>query len=206
MFGPFYQALNDALEWVLRVIYLHVLWILFTLAGGIVFGWMPATLAVYAVLRKLFTQKVQKITIFPLFWNEYKQNFLKKAFVGFIFLALTGILYVDFLFYQYMESFWGILFFIFVFLFAMVLTFLYVYFPPLYAHFNLRMKEYFKQSILFGFIHPFTTVVIVLSIGTYVVASYFLPVLILFFGWIPIALFIMKATLFKIESSPHLSK
>lgn len=46
--GGIYHISN----WIMRLAYVNFLWILFTLAGFIVFGFFPATIATFAVVRK----------------------------------------------------------------------------------------------------------------------------------------------------------
>ena len=46
------NGLNRFCTWVMRLAYLNVLWILFSLAGLVVFGLMPATAAMFTVARE----------------------------------------------------------------------------------------------------------------------------------------------------------
>ncbi|UOK57848.1 DUF624 domain-containing protein [Bacillus sp. OVS6] len=48
LIGKFYTLA----EWILKAMYLHLLWIIFTLAGGIVLGVMPSSTAVFSIIRK----------------------------------------------------------------------------------------------------------------------------------------------------------
>jgi uncharacterized membrane protein YesL len=45
-------------EWVTRLAYLNLLWIMFSLAGLVVFGVMPSTIAMYTVTRRWLTEDV----------------------------------------------------------------------------------------------------------------------------------------------------
>src|SRR3954453_4511011 len=82
-------------DWIWKIALVNILWILFTLTGFIVFGIMPATVALFTVVRK-WTMKESDIPIFPNFFQTYKKEFLKANIVG---LTIAGIGF--FLFFDY---------------------------------------------------------------------------------------------------------
>lgn len=77
--------------WVTRIAYLNLLWLFFSLVGLLVFGIMPATTALHAVLRKLLSG--EECDIKPTFWSVYqsewgRSNLVGGAFfLGFVFFA-----------------------------------------------------------------------------------------------------------------------
>ncbi|WP_260843514.1 YesL family protein, partial [Staphylococcus epidermidis] len=75
------DALYAGCEAVVKIAWLNGLWLLFTLLGGVLFGWAPSTAAMCAVIRKwLMGQK--DVPIFPLFLDTYKKEFLKVNAIG----------------------------------------------------------------------------------------------------------------------------
>ncbi len=85
------DALYAGCEAVVKIAWLNGLWLLFTLLGGVLFGWAPSTAAMCAVIRKwLMGQK--DVLIFPLFLDTYKKEFLKVNAIGLAFSALLFIL------------------------------------------------------------------------------------------------------------------
>ncbi|MEC0304686.1 DUF624 domain-containing protein, partial [Terribacillus saccharophilus] len=45
------SSLYQLFEWITRFAYLNVLWILFTIAGGFIFGFFPSTIAMFTIIR-----------------------------------------------------------------------------------------------------------------------------------------------------------
>lgn len=79
----FMRGFYSISEWVLRFAYVNVLWISFNLLGLIVFGFFPATIAMFTVVRK-WVLKETDISVFNTFWFAYKKEFFKGNFLGFI--------------------------------------------------------------------------------------------------------------------------
>ncbi|WP_421102885.1 DUF624 domain-containing protein [Sporosarcina psychrophila] len=42
----------NVFEWITRLAYIYLLWILFSLAGGMISGFFPATIAMFAISRE----------------------------------------------------------------------------------------------------------------------------------------------------------
>lgn len=150
--------------WAIRIAYLNVLWTIFTLLGAILFGFMPATTATFAVTRK-WVLKEHDVPIFKTFWNTYKKEFKKSNLLGFVFLGASYLLMVQYqilrtqtaIFYliaSYMIIFIGLLLFVIV-----------MYFFPIYVHFDLKFTDYLKWPFVVGMSHPILTVVLLLGVG-----------------------------------------
>ncbi|MEH7253744.1 DUF624 domain-containing protein, partial [Neobacillus niacini] len=70
-----WERFNTFAIWMLKVAYLNVLWISFTLVGLGLFGLFPSTGAMYTIVQKwLRKEPVEKI--FHTFWNIYKKEFI----------------------------------------------------------------------------------------------------------------------------------
>lgn len=81
-------------EWIMRFAYTNLLWLFFTLLGLGVFGIMPATAALFAVMRK-WIQGQDNVPVLKTFWQEYKGEFFRSNLLGAV-LALIGvIIYID---------------------------------------------------------------------------------------------------------------
>src|SRR5690625_7635570 len=74
--------------WVVRLVYVNLLWILFTVIGLGVLGIMPATAAMFAVVRK-WLRGEDDFPIFTTYKDAYKEEFLKANLLGYI-LAIIG--------------------------------------------------------------------------------------------------------------------
>ncbi|MCC5894513.1 MAG: DUF624 domain-containing protein [Alkalibacterium sp.] len=82
------------LEWVATLAYLNILWIAFSLLGLVVFGIGPATITVYALIRKKLRQG-DLSHIFTLFRKEFRKQ-LNPGNIYFPIVMFVGIfLYID---------------------------------------------------------------------------------------------------------------
>ncbi|WP_211233937.1 YesL family protein [Salibacterium aidingense] len=179
--GGIMGGLNTLMEWITRLAYVNLLWVLLTIAGLVVFGLFPATAAMFAVVRK-WTMKELDIPVFQTFWREFRAEFLKSNGMGLILAAMAYVFYVDFQFFSSLDgvvsmlllSASGSLFLVYL------ITSLFVF--PVLAHYKLRLLQYFKQAFLIGISSP----VGVISIIAAAVIIYFLtiqfPALLLFFS------------------------
>lgn len=78
-------------ELALRLFLLHLLWMLGTLAGGVVLGALPATAAVYAVLREDRLEQIAEETgdppragrrLWSDFWRAWREEFWRSQRLG----------------------------------------------------------------------------------------------------------------------------
>lgn len=184
--------------------YLNILWILFTIAGLGIFGWMPATVAVFSVWRKLLAHD-GKVAIFQTFLKEFKGNFFRNTLIGFILMMAGGVLVVDFLFYQTAEGILSLLTVVFIVFFGFFYLLLFIYLPPVIAHFDLKFTQYFKQAMLIGVSSPLASLSIGMVTAAILVLYYLVPVFIVIFGVSLIGLVTMKICLMRF-SQLELSK
>ncbi|WP_152658583.1 YesL family protein [Oceanobacillus sp. CFH 90083] len=168
--------------WITRFAYLNILWILFAIAGLLFFGVMPATVAMFAIIRK-WQRGEDEVRIFAAFWEIYRQEFWKANRIGMILFALGYLFSIQFqilgaqtaLVYQMAQ-------FSIVLAFALLAIFV-VYLFPVYVHFELKTKECLKWPLIVAIVHPILTVFLLACIG---LAGYFIfhafPAVLFFFG------------------------
>lgn len=65
-------SLFDALSWIAL---LNLGMVVFTLLGGVVLGWAPATVAASSLVRK--RARGESFSFFPTFWQAYRAEFLR---------------------------------------------------------------------------------------------------------------------------------
>lgn len=136
--------------WVTRVAYLNILWVLFTLLGLCFFGFMPASIALFTIIRKWILQDTD-IPIFQTFFQTFKRDFWKANLLGLIILFTGAILYVDLQYVgsivdtPYYAPLLGLLFL------AGILYLLFIlYIGPVFVHYELRIGQYIKYAIMIG--------------------------------------------------------
>ncbi|MDR0138637.1 YesL family protein [Metabacillus idriensis] len=150
--NKFYQLC----EWILRLAYLNLLWILFTCTGMIIFGLFPATAAAFSVALEWRKGKADT-PVFKTFKNSYKAEFLRSQLIGFAFLA-AGFLLFFYLTYFYSEfssyqSVISVLIFILVFFYLSALVFIF----PVFVRYQLSFSQYIKNAAALSILNPFQT-------------------------------------------------
>lgn len=89
------NLLMKFLEWVMTLAYLNILWLGFTLVGFVFFGFGPATIAVYKLIRKKLRQGDLSY-IFKQFRTIFKEEFKQGGIYTAMTFAAAAFLYVDF--------------------------------------------------------------------------------------------------------------
>jgi uncharacterized membrane protein YesL len=201
----FMESLNKLLEWISRLAFLNLLWISFSLLGLVIFGFFPATVAMFAVTRKWMLGN-DEMSIFKTFWTAYKQEFLKSNILGLMISVISIILYIDFKFVQLADnSFASILyvpFFIITFIFISMLF----YIIPIFVHYDMKLSQVIKNSFFVMIMNPLSTFYMLIgSFGICFVLSYAPPICLLYSGNL-LALFIMKPATTAFEKINQKSK
>jgi len=150
-------------DWIWKIALVNILWILFTLTGIIVFGVMPATVALFTVVRK-WNMKEADTPISQVFFQTYKKEFLHANSVGLIMGAIGFFLFID---YRLVMAIGGTVQYILSIPFLILLglyliTLLYLF--PVYVHFELKFLQYFKYAFYIGTLNIHITILMVAAL------------------------------------------
>ncbi len=156
-------GLYGACEWVVRLAFVNILWIGFSLLGGIVLGLFPATVAMFSIARK-WIQGETDLSIFQSFWEIYRKEFFKSNVFGLLVVMIGAILVTDiYIFYQLDGVFAQVLLYLFI-----AITFNYgvmlLYIFPVYVHYDLKIFQNFKYALIIGMSNPFHTFSMILCL------------------------------------------
>lgn len=155
--------INNIFEWITRFAYVNLLWILFTLAGGIVFGFFPATISLFAIIRKWLNGN-SDLPVFRSFWSLYKTDFIKSNLLGLFIIGLVVLIGVDFWFIQVnMSDLLKLTYlplYAFMFLFLMFLFYIF----PTFVHYDLKLGKTIKNAFLIMLITPFHSFMIIICL------------------------------------------
>ncbi|MDL4840305.1 YesL family protein [Aquibacillus rhizosphaerae] len=179
-------------ERISKFAYVNLLWIVFTLAGIILFGFFPATIALFTVIRKWVLNDYD-VPVFKTFWNSYKQEFLKGNLVGLIIAMIGVIFYVNLSYMQVNKDTLLMLTHIplYLVMFAISLTLLYLI--PVYVHYNVPFIQMFKNAFLIMFINPLNNLLLIISITITLYGMSFIPGVLFFFAGSVTAYIIMTS-------------
>src|SRR5699024_1930131 len=99
MFDSIVWKLYDISYWLMKMIYLNILWISFSLIGLLLLGFFPATAGMFAVTRKWILGD-REIPVFKTLWKNYKTSFMQTNIIGYTFVLAGLILYFDLKFFR----------------------------------------------------------------------------------------------------------
>ncbi|MFA9557842.1 YesL family protein [Evansella sp. AB-rgal1] len=186
LMGGFYRVS----EWIMRLAYVNLLWILFTTIGLFFFGFMPASIAMFTILRKWILGEFD-IPVFKTFFGTFKTEFIKGNIFGLVILIIGYILYIDLQYLSLVEGTLHTVLLAVLFLAGILyLTFTF-YIIPVYVHYDLKLKEYFKFAILIGITNFHITILMAVGIAALYYIFMRVPGLIPFFSVSVTGLYIM---------------
>ncbi|WP_042454133.1 YesL family protein [Neobacillus dielmonensis] len=192
LMGGFYRVS----EWIFRLIYVNVLWILFTLLGGIILGVMPATAAAFEVSRKWF-KDLDEVSVFRAYWESYRINFIQSNLLGLLLSLAGGILFIYHQSLGVMPEQWNLIFKIFFYSMLLVYSIIVAFILPVFAHFQVSLFAVFKNTLVIGLSYPHYAFLNLMVVSISFVIFQFVPILALFFGISVNAVLIMKVS-FKV--------
>ncbi|WP_226086061.1 YesL family protein [Mesobacillus sp. S13] len=181
-----------ATEWITKFAYINLLWIGFSLAGLIVLGYFPATIAMFTIIRKWLKGETE-IPIFRTFWTTWKSEFFHSNGLGLLVAAVVGLIVFNLVFVERSgDGFTSVIQIpIYLCMFAAIMTILYLF--PVYVHFELKWFQMVKNSFLMMLISPIENIVMIAGIVAVLFVIKFIPALGFFFGGSLIAAIIMSA-------------
>ncbi|MEC1524126.1 YesL family protein [Neobacillus niacini] len=169
-------------QWITRLAYINLLWLLFMVAGLFVFGAAPSTVAMFTIIRKWLKGETD-LPVFSFYWQTYRKEFWKANRLGIILLGIFMVLYLDWrLISSVQDSLYPILMGCLIgvaFLFLTLMLFIF----PVYAQYEYKTLQYIKTAFLLGISYPLYTMVMAsAAICVFAISIFFNGVGILFFG------------------------
>lgn len=161
---------------------LNFFWLIFTLAGGVVFGIFPATMSLFDSMRRIFLNKEHEINI-KYFKKKYIQNFLRGNLVFLVFIIASSLLLIG---KHFIQNNGGtindLLYSISIKTLLLLLALEFISFFPCFSHFKLRRSKIFLQPFLLIFICPIETLFCCLILMVTFYLYSFFPLLIIALG------------------------
>lgn len=178
----------------------NLYWVVFTILGLGIFGFFPASIALFTIVRKW----LRKESDLPV-WNTFKQVYFKEwkrsNGIGLVFYSIGLFLFVDIrIVEQVMTGVFASFLLIILYIMVFVLLLAVGNFFSLYVHYELPTKEYIKQSFLFTITGLLSTIWIgagLLVIGMLLIR---MPGLIPFISGVAPAYWMMRVNLLRFNT------
>ncbi|XJS10193.1 YesL family protein [Aerococcaceae bacterium WGS1372] len=177
----FQNYLNQFGEWVYRLTVLNFLWIIFSIAGFGFFGIFPATSAIFAVIRQ-YQLGNKNIKLFSSFCHYYKQDFVTANSIGYIYILMILVAWVDYRYLLAMNNYWIVSMSLVVLVATIVILLASVLVFSLFVHYDLPIWKTVTNPFRFMVCHMRRTLAL---IGIFVLWGSLvnqLPGVILFLG------------------------
>ncbi|KQL41536.1 hypothetical protein AN960_04200 [Bacillus sp. FJAT-25509] len=173
-------------EWVMKLAYVNLLWFLFTIAGLVIFGFFPATVALFTIVRKWIVKETD-LPIWRTFLTIFLKEFKSSNKLGLVFI-LSGIFLVFDVFYiRTVEGVFQFILIIPLLIIAAVYLMVSLYIFPLYVHYEFKLKDYLKNAFFLSVFHFHITLLMLVSLIAIVFLLLYQPGLIPFFSVVSIA-------------------
>ncbi|WP_050183795.1 YesL family protein [Domibacillus robiginosus] len=185
--NAFMEKMILVFSWIAKMAYVHILWMLFTTAGLVLFGFFPATAALMAVCKQWLDGE-ESVPVFRTFWTEYHSSFVAVNKIGLTFAAAVLVLYVNFLVIQQNGASLMVIaaFFLAVFFLAVLSTHL----LPVYAEKKGSFLHVWKTAFIMSIFNlPISLAVLIGQSAIYY----------LLFSYPSAALFFLSSTLVMIQ-------
>lgn len=151
-------------EWVMKLAYLNILWFLFSLAGLLVLGMMPATIALFSIIRK-WQWKETDFPIWRTFLSIYREEFKKSNRLGWCLIASGVFITFDFLLIRTVHGTLQLALIVPLIMITVfyIITLLYIF--PVYVHYDLKMIAYIKNAFFLGILNFHITLIMLAGLA-----------------------------------------
>ncbi|TMR94367.1 DUF624 domain-containing protein [Nonomuraea basaltis] len=150
------------------------MWIVFTLAGGVILGLGPATAAAYTLARR--HARNETFQAWTEFWTVYRREFVRASLVVLPMALLATVLIGNYLYFAAQGPGSGALR-IATFVALLLLATVGAYIGPLYAHYELPLWAYIPKASLLALTRPASTVLLLFALWAIATATATVPVL-----------------------------
>ncbi|WP_099159559.1 YesL family protein [Virgibacillus ndiopensis] len=172
-------AIYSGLEWITRFAYVNLLWILFSLMGGIVLGFFPATTAMFTIVRQ-WIKGNSDIPVMKSFWEFYKADFWKSNRLGLFVAGIVAIIGIDIFYIQLNNVLDWRNIPLYAFMLIFILFAFYVF--PAFVHYDLKVLSVIKNAFLIMLISPLHSLLMIISLVSIYFIVQALPALAFIFG------------------------
>ena len=191
--GGFSGGIYSLCNWFVRLAYINILWILFTLAGLVIFGFFPATIAMLATLRQ-FLQKNDP-PVFKTFWNYYKTEFFASNKTGSNYCSYWPYSYLQISnFLQSMNGKLSDMLYYPTIILSCIYLLAICYMLASYVEFEQKLSTHMKNALLIMLYNPLSSLFIIFGFAAIYYAVTFLSGLGFFFSGSLLGLVILSST------------
>jgi len=151
-------------QWLSRLAYLNLLWLLFMFLGVLVVGAAPSTAAMFTIIRK-WVRGENNVPIFRLFWETYQSEFKKANYLGGFIMMVLLMFWLSWRLISSLEgSLVPIMMGVYLGIMALWLVIM-LYLFPVFVHFEGETLHSVKKALIIGISYPFYTIKMIMAVA-----------------------------------------
>ncbi|MBO0600588.1 DUF624 domain-containing protein [Sporosarcina sp. E16_3] len=158
--------LMQVMNWITRLLYLQLIWVVFCLVGLVICGIFPATFTMFGISRKWIRGNTD-FPVFTTFKQMYKESFIKANILGWWIVLLAFSLYY---YFDLISNFTGMISIILIaILITISLLFLVtsLFIIPVYVHFDVRLLMVIRHAVTIAISHPLHVLFMLATVITF---------------------------------------
>lgn len=172
-------GLQGLFNWIAKLAYINVLWILFSLMGLVVCGVGPATISVFTVIRRMLRDG-DGFSIWRLFLQTYREEFWSANKLMLVIVPVFIFIYFDFIIIQSLPYSVIIDYFVFpaLIVFTLLVVIITSYLLSVSVHYKLTLRVNIKHACLIAGLYPLTAVLIISGLFIFTIIVFIVPAII----------------------------
>ncbi|MGM0523414.1 MAG: YesL family protein [Bacillota bacterium] len=190
-FKGYKGKLYEVSEYITTLAYLNLLWLFFTLIGGVILGIHPATATLFITLRRCRKEDVYAVD-FKSFKRDFKNEFKKANVIGVYLTGVLALLVVNGALLFTNEAIVHPVIAVVYVLSIVLAIILLIYVYAVYEYFDKPAHTIIAYAIIIGMANPLVTVPLILLVMLLSAAIYSTSGLPIFFGVSATAFVIVK--------------
>ena len=195
-----------AFEWVWRIVSVNLGWIAFTILGLGIFGFFPASVALFTIVRKWLKKDID-MPVWKTFATVYFKEWKRTNGIALIYYAIGMFLFIDIrIVMDLMNGMFSIFLLVFLYIVSCLVLLSVGYFFAIYVHYQLSIKDYIKQSFLFAATSISTTIWIAAGLSLVIIVLFKVPGLLLFISGVAPAYWMMVVCMNRFRQLEKLAK
>lgn len=175
------EKLYSFCEWLMKLTYLNLLWICFSLLGLVIFGAAPA-FAASSTITKKWLSKETDIPIFSTFLHVYKTEFVSSNKVAIIMAGIGASLYLNLLILSSESTILHQIFFPLTICLIAIYIMVFPFIFPVLIHFKAKTIQGIKLAIFSSLLNIHYTVLMLVILSLVMLIFMIIPAAFLLIG------------------------
>jgi uncharacterized membrane protein YesL len=169
------------MRWITKFLYLQVIWVFASLLGLIAGGLFPATISMFAIVRKWIREDAD-FPIWHTFMTVYKSTFVKSNLLGYFLSLFAFSIYYYYTLTAEVSGLYSLIIITLLLLTSLLFLMTILFVIPVYVHFDVGMMRVVYYALATAFTYPFHFLLMALTVLIFIFTAMLLPAVVLCIG------------------------